>query len=251
MAKRASIWTGSPTRLPLVGAHRGASAVAPENSIEAFEAAIAAGTDFIETDLRISRDGVPVAAHDADLLRLCGDPRKVSELDIDELRAIHPGIVPITEAIDMIGSRASILLDTKIHDPADLERSAEVLGSRTANGRVAFGIRSLDAFDVIHAQLPQCPTLGLFANIGDYPALAARGGRWARLWEPDASSENIERLHALGLKTVIMTGRPVHGGVGIITAEALSTLCSLRPDAVMVNDPSLAVEVIAHVTQSV
>ena len=157
----------------------------------------------------------------------------------------------MTEVIDLIDGRASILLDTKIHERADLERCAEVLASRVADGHIAFGIRSLEAFDIIHSYLPQCPTLGLFTDIGDYPALAARGGLWARLWEPDASSQNIERLRAFGLKSVIMTGRPVHGGVGIITTKALSELCSLRPDAVMVNDPSLAVEVIEHVSQSV
>jgi len=251
MALRTTIWNGYPARSPLVGAHRGASAVAPENTLEAFEAAIAAGADFIETDLRLSRDGIPVAFHDADLKRLCSDPRKVAELDMDELRSLLPGIVAMTDAIDMIGGRVSILLDTKLHEQAALERCIAVLESRTADGRIAFGVRSLETFDVVHSHLPQCPTLGLFSNIGDYPALALRGGTWARLWEADASAGNLANLRRLGLKTVIMTGDPMDGSVGLINADALAELCFNGPDAVMVNDPSLAVEVIGQATQPV
>lgn len=59
-------------REPLIIGHRGASAVAPENSIAAFEAAIAAGADGIEFDVRLSRDGVPVIIHDDTLQRTHG-----------------------------------------------------------------------------------------------------------------------------------------------------------------------------------
>jgi glycerophosphoryl diester phosphodiesterase len=48
----------------LVVAHRGASAIAPENSLEAFEAAIAVGADKVEFDVRRTLDGVLVVVHD-------------------------------------------------------------------------------------------------------------------------------------------------------------------------------------------
>ena len=51
----------------LVVAHRGASADQPENTLEAFDAAIDAGADVIELDVRLSSDGVPVVMHDADV----------------------------------------------------------------------------------------------------------------------------------------------------------------------------------------
>jgi glycerophosphoryl diester phosphodiesterase len=243
---RAPIWIKPGSSKLLVGGHRGASAVAPENTAAAFEAAIAAGADFIETDLRLTRDGVPVAFHDGDLRRLTGDPRQVSELDLDELRGLHPGIVAMADAIDLVGERASILLDTKLYDLAALERCIAVLGARLQTGRIAFGVRSRDVFGVIHARLPQCPTLGLFADIGDYPELAARGGNWARLWEKDASADNIEKLQQLGLKVIIMAGQPMDGSVGLIERDVLRALCALGPDAVMLNDPSLAIDVVAQ-----
>lgn len=246
------IWTTAlPSGTILVGAHRGASTVASENTAAAFEAAIAAKADFIETDLRLSRDGVPVVFHDADLKRLCGDPRAIAELDMDELQTLHPSIITVADTIDLVGERASILLDTKLYEPAALQRCIDILGSRTSTGRVAFGVRSLEVFDVIHRHLPECPTLGLFSDIGDYATLAARGGRWARLWEPDASPGNIARLHKLGLKVVVMTGYPTDGSVGLIAAEGLVALFGGKPDAVMINDPALAVALRKHASQPV
>jgi glycerophosphoryl diester phosphodiesterase len=52
-----------------VVAHRGSSATAPENTIEAFDAAIAAGADAVEFDVRLSADGVAFVMHDADVSR--------------------------------------------------------------------------------------------------------------------------------------------------------------------------------------
>ena len=49
---------------PIVCAHRGASLRLPDNSIEAFEAAIESGCEMIETDVRVDRTGRPVLSHD-------------------------------------------------------------------------------------------------------------------------------------------------------------------------------------------
>lgn len=54
---------------PLIIGHRGASAVAPENTLSAFARAVREGADGIELDVRLSRDGVPVVIHDATLPR--------------------------------------------------------------------------------------------------------------------------------------------------------------------------------------
>ena len=51
-------------RRPYVLAHRGASAYAPENTVAAFERALAMRSDGIETDVRASSDGVLVLVHD-------------------------------------------------------------------------------------------------------------------------------------------------------------------------------------------
>ena len=67
-------------------AHRGVAQAAPENTLGAFEAAALLGLEGIELDLRLSRDGVPVVVHDANLTRLtCGHPSKHSNARVAEL----------------------------------------------------------------------------------------------------------------------------------------------------------------------
>jgi glycerophosphoryl diester phosphodiesterase len=60
-------------------AHRGFSAIAPENTLAAFELAIARGAHSIEFDIQLSADNVPVIFHDATLDRITGVSGKVRE----------------------------------------------------------------------------------------------------------------------------------------------------------------------------
>jgi glycerophosphoryl diester phosphodiesterase len=76
---------------PLIIGHRGASAVAPENTMAAFQEAIAAGADGIEFDVRLSRDGVPVIIHDNSLRRTGGLNDRVADLTWSELQRVDVG----------------------------------------------------------------------------------------------------------------------------------------------------------------
>jgi len=71
---------------PLIIGHRGASAVAPENTLAAFSRALADGADGVEFDVRLSRDRVPVVIHDASLKRTGKIDRLVASLDAAELQ---------------------------------------------------------------------------------------------------------------------------------------------------------------------
>jgi glycerophosphoryl diester phosphodiesterase len=96
------------SRTPLAFAHRGGSALARENSIEAFDRGLAAGADGLELDVHLSRDGVVVVHHDATLERttpLTGPvaARTASELreagvpSLAEVLARYPGVRLIVE----------------------------------------------------------------------------------------------------------------------------------------------------------
>ena len=76
---------------PLILGHRGASALAPENTLAAFARAIADGADGIEFDVRLSRDELPVVIHDDTLKRTGLIDRAVSELTAAELQQIDVG----------------------------------------------------------------------------------------------------------------------------------------------------------------
>lgn len=74
-----------------IWAHRGASAAAPENTLPAFELAIAHGADGIELDVQLSADGVPVAIHDESLQRTTGVKAEVGDLSATELANLDAG----------------------------------------------------------------------------------------------------------------------------------------------------------------
>lgn len=54
---------------PLIIGHRGASELAPENTLAAFKRALTDGAAGVELDVRLASDGVPVVIHDANLRR--------------------------------------------------------------------------------------------------------------------------------------------------------------------------------------
>jgi len=72
-------------------AHRGASLVAPENTLAAFRHAVELGADAIETDVRATRDGVPVLIHDPDVERTTDGAGAVAELSLVELQRLDAG----------------------------------------------------------------------------------------------------------------------------------------------------------------
>src|ERR1044071_2487552 len=76
---------------PLIIGHRGASAVAPENTMAAFREAIAVGADGIEVDVRLARDGVPVVIHDGTLRRTGGLAQRVADLTWSEIAKVDVG----------------------------------------------------------------------------------------------------------------------------------------------------------------
>lgn len=77
----------------LIGGHRGAPRVAPENTRVSFERAVFAGVDFIETDVRLSKDNVPILIHDAGLKRTTnGDSSlTVYQQTLKQLQALDAG----------------------------------------------------------------------------------------------------------------------------------------------------------------
>jgi glycerophosphoryl diester phosphodiesterase len=76
---------------PLVFAHRGGSALAPENTIAAFENGLALGADGLELDVQLSRDGIVVVHHDAMLERTTNLQGPVSERTAGELSRADAG----------------------------------------------------------------------------------------------------------------------------------------------------------------
>jgi glycerophosphoryl diester phosphodiesterase len=75
---------------PVIG-HRGNRAHAPENTLESFAQAVAAGAEAIELDVRITADGIPVVMHDPDVRRTTSGSGAVERMTFEEIRTFDAG----------------------------------------------------------------------------------------------------------------------------------------------------------------
>ncbi|MCK7543237.1 glycerophosphoryl diester phosphodiesterase membrane domain-containing protein [Marinobacter bryozoorum] len=125
-----------------ITAHRGNAFAAPENSASAIERAIRDGADYLEVDVRMTRDGQLVLWHDANLERLLGRPDRISALRWDDIRELDAGswfseaysgepILTLPELINLARDRAKLFLDLKPdHNSRDLTRKVVELLQR-------------------------------------------------------------------------------------------------------------------------
>jgi glycerophosphoryl diester phosphodiesterase len=121
---------------PLAFAHRGGAAEVPENTMRAFEHAVGLGYTFLETDARITADGVVLAFHDAHLRRLTGRPGAVSDLTWRELAEARVDGEPIPRMEDVLGAWPHVRLNIDPKQDAAVAPLAEIIRRTGTTDRV-------------------------------------------------------------------------------------------------------------------
>ncbi len=81
-----------PLKLPTVIGHRGAAAYAPENTIEGIRTAAEIGTKWVELDVKLTRDSVPVIFHDDTLERTTNGFGNVADTNFEDIRELEAGL---------------------------------------------------------------------------------------------------------------------------------------------------------------
>lgn len=127
-------------RRPRTVGHRGASALAPENTLRAIEVAIEHGLDLVEVDVHLSRDGQLVVIHDADLRHATGGAEKVADLPAADLARIDvgdgQGVPLLSDVIEIARGRIGVYVELKG------ARTGSALGSLARS-------RDLDGIEII------------------------------------------------------------------------------------------------------
>ncbi len=111
-------------RRPIVFAHRGASAYAPENTLSAFELAIKQGAPAIELDATLTKDQMVVVFHDSSTERICGYKGKINQMTLAEIKKLDAGsyfdpsfkgerIPTLEEVFDLVGDQLLINIELK------------------------------------------------------------------------------------------------------------------------------------------
>ena len=121
-----SFWTQS-TKNIFVAAHRGFCEKYPENTMEAFRAALELGVDQIETDIRVTHDGELVLIHDATVDRTTNGTGKVCDKTLAELRTLDAGsymgeqfrgarIPTLREFMEYVKNHPTLTLDLELKE---------------------------------------------------------------------------------------------------------------------------------------
>jgi glycerophosphoryl diester phosphodiesterase len=231
-------------RTPLIIGHRGASAVAPENTMTAFREAIAAGSDGIEFDVRLSRDGVPVIIHDNSLRRTTGLPHRIADLTWPELEALNVEVPGLEQLFTLFETNNSMLfLEMKCDSPSEhrplAEACCKLIDEHSFKGRVfieCFDSRALEVVKTIDSGIK---TATLFHSALSTPSVlldqriidqtTAIGASAVALHHRLARERLVQKAKDAGLHVAVWT---VDDPAWIEHARAIGV------DALITNDPA-------------
>jgi glycerophosphoryl diester phosphodiesterase len=222
---------------PLIIGHRGASAIAPENTLAAFERAIEDGADGIEFDVRLARDGLPVVIHDATLRRTGLRKGSIANLSSSELAQVDVGtwfnrrrpalanpaysrerISTLAAVFELMKERRSILyVEMKCVAQETNALAAAVVRLVRAHSlinRVVVESFALSSIAEVKRLAPEIRTAALFEPKLSRPHPSARriieaalrvGADEIALHRTLATRRTIEAINRLGLKVVVWT----------------------------------------------
>ena len=209
-----------PGEAAFIVGHRGDRADAPENTMASLELAMD-DLDFVETDVQLSRDGVPVLFHDTTLERIADDRRSVADLELDDLRrldvgawygAAHAGerMPTLDEFLAALATRetARALVELKADwTPDEVRRVVDLIERHQVRGRVVLQSFSLETLFAVQQVSPTTPRIMLIRELPADPVPLA------------------ERLGVIGFGTTAASVTAVPGALEAAHGAGVAVLC--------------------------
>jgi glycerophosphoryl diester phosphodiesterase len=241
---------------PIIFAHRGDLANAPENTIPSFSQAITKGADGVELDAKLTADGHVIVIHDSTVDRTTNGKGKVASFTLDEIRKLDAGAwfqekfantkVPLLEEIfETVGKDKLINIElTNYSTPKDglTQKVCELIKKHNNHKQIIFssffsynlkiGMQILP--EVQRGLLAMPGLIGLWARsfgfmFGEYQALHPHIS--------NVSKEQINRVHRLKRRVHVWTAN---------TPEELNRLKDWNVDGLFTDDPATAVRVLRN-----
>ena len=121
-------------------AHRGFARGGDENSLAAFQRAVDAGARYLETDVRVTRDGVPVAFHDATLDRVTDGRGRIDQLPWEIVRRARiAGREPVALLADVLTSWPGVRVNIDVKSRTVIPSLVTVIRRTAAQGTGGLG----------------------------------------------------------------------------------------------------------------
>lgn len=203
-----ALWRRLPKRPVQISLHRGAGRYAPENTLPAFAKAIRLGADFVEFDVRATKDGAFFLLHDSRLDRTTDGNGPIDQVTADAVRKLSAGVkfgqpyseVPLPSLDEFLGAfagKVGFYFDAKAIPPAAL---AEALERHKVIERTVV-YQSPQYLAQLKAINPKIRGLAPLGKAEDLAELAANLKPYAVDADWDILSKDlIARCHATGVK---------------------------------------------------
>ncbi len=239
----------SPRFLPILVGHRGSSAVAPENTLAAFQQALADGADAIELDVHLSRDGEVVVIHDARLERTTNGRGKVKNRTLPELKRLSAGawfdkkysserIPTLDEVFECVGGKMGVNIELKTELSRHLagqiaEQCIHIVRRHRASGYVM-----ISSFHHPFVNYAKALDPGITAGVLYHPVRHYRRSAGVLVAAANADffichrnairGKNIRRIHKNGYLVGVYT---------VDTRKSLERMLDIGVDCIFSNDP--------------
>lgn len=213
-------------------AHRGEPVGHRENTLPAFAAAVALGADWVEIDLRRTRDGAIVVLHDRTLERLWGLGASVGDVDLAEVVALGEGDVVIPTLADVLQAvPLPLMVDFTRREV--VAGALEAVQSARALQRCLFVTGNVAALQQLRAASAEA-RIGLTWLDGPEPPLALLLELRAEYWNPMfglLTAEGVDAVHQAGLRVSTWTvdspedmTRVLEAGVDAVVSNRIAAL---------------------------
>ena len=257
---------------PRLFAHRGASARAPENTLESFRLALAAGAPYFELDVRLSADGSLMVIHDPSVIRTTSRRGQVEKLTLGVLRELDAGWgftpdhghsfpyrgrglrIPTLEEVLTSFPEARLTIEIKRSRPGVAEAVAQVVRRLAADSRILVASFEHDLLCRFRELAPSVPTAFSKLEVRQFLA-RVREGSFA---DYQAPGEALQVPEYFGLRRVVSPalldaaharGVEVHVW-GVNEISNLRRLVSLGVDGLMVDDPAAVLAAIEELGET-
>ncbi len=234
---------------PRITAHRGASGLAPENTLIAMVRAFEEGAGRAELDVQITADGEVVLMHDDTLTRTTGAGGEVADRTLEELRELEAGawfgdayagepVPTLRRILRWARGRLELNVEIKVPRPTPgiAARVIEVIRSERAGARCFITSFDRATVEEVKRLAPELRTGFIFGQ--DYPVDILAGG-WEILscHESVVDSGFVQRAHAAGKAVHVWT---------VNDPERMRALLRLGVDSIITNRPDLLRQVLAE-----
>jgi glycerophosphoryl diester phosphodiesterase len=230
----------------LIAGHRGDRSAAPENTLPALQGALDGSMVYVETDIRLTADGIPVLIHDATVDRTTNGSGKVADFTLAELQKLDAGSwfakayaglrVPTLESFLALlaESNKKAMLELKGDwTEESLLAVSSLVESQRLHRRVVLASFSTDTLTALQVAVPELPRMVIIRDLPEDPvALTLEFEAIGIVTSPpsvEADPAVVDQIHRAGLGILLYT---------LNKKQSWRSALSLGVDGIITDKPS-------------